>query len=270
MSKVIIVTEAAFTAMILLFVLSSYSAAAEVKNDTRQIEVYASVAPLFTSPTLGAKFVLVPAGTFMMGSSSGKKNETQHQVTISKPFYIQTTEVTQGQWKKVMGSNPSFFKDCGDNCPVEQVSWDDVQEFIRKINSIEGGNKYRLPTEAEWEYAARSGGKIEVYSSGDIVDSVAWYAGNSGGKTHPVGQKKPNDLGIYDMSGNVMEWCQDWNGSYPSGHVIDPVGPSSGSSRLIRGGGWYSRTGICRLVHRNGNWPDGMHYGIGFRVLKMQ
>jgi formylglycine-generating enzyme required for sulfatase activity len=224
---------------------------------------------VITSPALGSKFVLIPVGAFMMGSSSGESDETPHQARIWKPFFMQTTEVTQGQWEKVMGSNPSYFKECGYNCPVENVSWEDVQEFIQKLNSMEGSrNKYRLPTEAEWEYAARGGGKDEDYSGGNDIEVVAWYKNNSGGKTHPVGQKKPNGLGIYDMSGNVWEWCQDWYGDYPSGHliVIDPAGPSRGVGHVFRGGSWDYIARYCRSAFRSMGAPNFMINNLGFRL----
>jgi formylglycine-generating enzyme required for sulfatase activity len=166
-----------------------------------------------------------------------------------------------------MGSNPSYFKDCGGDCPVEQVSWDDVQEFIRKLNSMEGGARYRLPTEAEWEYAATSGGRDEVFSGGDNIDEVAWYNGNSGWRTHPVGQKKPNGLGLYDMSGNVWERCSDWYGSYPSGSVNDPAGPSFGFYRVNRGGGWDINAIFCRAANRNLDYPDNRFDDLGFRLV---
>jgi formylglycine-generating enzyme required for sulfatase activity len=189
--------------------------------------------------SLGMKFVYIPPGTFMMGSPKNTPNnfilEIQQEVTISKSFYIQTTEVTQGQWKAVMGSNPNRFKNCGDTCPVENISWDDVQEFIKKLNE-KGDENYRLPTEAEWEYAARAGSKTNE----SLLDPIVWYGGNScvdysGGYdcshwkdkqyscsncgTHPVGKKSPNDFGLYDILGNVSEWCQDWYGDYTSGAV---------------------------------------------------
>ncbi len=182
--------------------------------------------------SIGMKFVLKPAGTFMMGSPSNEplrnNNEIQHKVTISPPYYLQTTEITQGQWKMIMGNNPSSFANCGDDCPVEKVSWNDAQEFIRKLNQKENTSKYRLPTEAEWEYAVRSGGKDEKWAgtSDELkLKNYAWYDHNSTKKTHPVGQKRPNGLGLYDMTGNVFEWCQDWYGDYPSGSVTDPTGP---------------------------------------------
>jgi formylglycine-generating enzyme required for sulfatase activity len=169
-----------------------------------------------TDPTTGMEFVAVPGGCFQMGDTFGDRESDEkpvHQVCVSD-FSIGKYEVTQGQWKAVMDSNPSRFSSCGDNCPVESVSWDDAQQFIRRLNK-QSSTSYRLPTEAEWEYAARSGGKREKYSGGNDVDAVAWYYGNSA-KTHSVGQKQPNGLGIFDMSGNVWEWCSDWFGGYSS------------------------------------------------------
>ena len=256
----------------------------------------------FTSPTLGGAFVLIPAGTFTMGSPAdepGRDNdETQHRVTIGRAFYMQTTEVTQGQWRRVMGNSPSYFKNCGDDCPVERVSWNDVQEFIRKLNSQEGTDKYRLPTEAEWEYAARAGTTTALYSgsinilgqnNAPALDAIAWYGGNScadyaGGYDssgwkekqiscsrsgpHPVGKKRPNAWGLYDMLGNVWEWVQDWYGEYPSGSVTDPSGPSSGSFRVIRGGSWFGLAGLCRSASRYSDDPGPRNDLIGFRLAR--
>jgi formylglycine-generating enzyme required for sulfatase activity len=236
--------------IVLVIVVSSMTMAAE---------------KIFTN-SIGMKFVLIPAGTFTMGDSSNA-----HQVTISRPFYMQTTTVTQGQWKSVMGSNPSSFSSCGDDCPVEQVSWNDVQDFIRKLNQQEGTDKFRLPTEAEWEYAARSGGKQEEYagtSSESNLGDYAWYYANSGGKTHPVGQKRPNGLGLYDMSGNVWQWCQDWYGNYPSGSVTDPTGPSSGSGRVNRGGSWILVAYGCRSAYRFSSTPGSRNFFMGFRLAR--
>jgi len=230
--------------------------------------------------SLGMKFVRIPAGSFMMGSPSGEpgheSDETQHRVSISNSFYMQTTEVTQGQWKAVMGSNPSKFTDCGDDCPVEQVSWDDIQGFIKKLNQ-KGEGTYRLPTEAEWEYAARAG-STTAFANGGISETgcgnepnlskMGWYCGNAGSKTHEVGQKSPNAWGLYDMHGNVWEWCADWKGDYPTGAVTDPTGPSSGSYRVLRGGGWSSLAGYCRTASRSNISPGGGSYYCGFRLVR--
>jgi formylglycine-generating enzyme required for sulfatase activity len=202
--------------------------------------------------SIGMEFALIPAGEFLMGSDKGKDPEAHddetplHRVTISRPFYLGKYAVTQAQWEAVMGSNPSYFK--GRSNPVETVSWDDVQKFIWSLNIQEGNGCYRLPTEAEWEYACRAG-TTGVYSYGDDAGSLghyAWYAGNSGKKPHPVGQKEPNAWGLYDMHGNVWEWVQDWYDDYSSASVTDPKGPASGSYRVLRGGGWGLVARYCR------------------------
>lgn len=235
----------------------------------------------FVSRVTGAKFIFIPAGTFTMGSPPEEPgrfdNETQHKVTISRPFYMQTTTVTQGQWKAVMGSNPSSFKDCGDDCPVEQVSWKDVQEFIRMLNHQEKPDKYRLPTEAEWEYAARAGTTTPFNTGSCLTTDQANYNGNyplSGcpkgeyrQKTVRVGSFSPNAWGLYDMHGNVWEWCQDWYGDYPSGSVTDPTGPLSGSSRVSRGGSWLYYAGRCRSAARYLHTPGDRYRGMGFRLV---
>jgi formylglycine-generating enzyme required for sulfatase activity len=223
--------------------------------------------------SIGMEFILIPAGSFTMGADknfeAADDDETpQHRVSISKPFYLGKYEVTQAQWTAVMGSNPSNFKDRSN--PVEHVSWDDVQVFIRRLNQQEGHNRYRLPTEAEWEYAARAG-STGAYSFGDDADSLGrygWYGGNSGGKTHPVGQKEPNAWGLYDMHGNVFEWVQDWYGTgyYSNSPVNDPGGPSSGSFRVIRGGGWNFIAQGCRSGLRFNYSPAYRHFIIGFRL----
>jgi len=211
--------------------------------------------------TLGMTFNLVSAGTFTMGSPANEPghnsrgDETQHQVTLTSSYYMQTTEVTQAQWEAVMGSNPSYFSSCGSDCPVEQVSWDDAQEFINKLNQ-KGEGVYMLPTEAQWEYAARAG-STTAFANGEItetgwgydpnLDAMGWYGYNSSGTTHPVAiQKTPNAWGLYDMHGNVWEWCQDWYGSYSSDTVTDPEGPSTGSIRVFRGGSWRNDARLCR------------------------
>jgi formylglycine-generating enzyme required for sulfatase activity len=189
---------------------------------------------------------------------------------------MQTTEVTQGQWKAVMGENPSYFKDCGDNCPVEQVSWDDVQSFIKRLNAISQGQQYRLPTEAEWEYAARAGSKT-AFANGDIqetgcdhdpnLDKMGWYCGNSNNKTHAFAQKLPNQWQIFDMHGNVWEWCSDYFGDYPSEQVTDYMGPEKGASRVLRGGGWSSGAWGCRSANRGRVAPGSRDRYRGFRLV---
>ena len=231
--------------------------------------------------SIGMKFVYIQPGDFMMGSPSGEKkrnsNERQHKVTLTKGFYMGVTEVTQRQWKAVMGSNPSNFK--GDDLPVEQVSWNYCQEFIKKLNSQEGGNKYRLPTEAEWEYACRAGTTTPFFTGECISTDQANYRGNfpmpgcSKGmyrrKTLKVASFSPNAWGLYDMHGNVWEWCEDWYGDYPSGHVTDPEGPSSGSSPVLRGGSWSDKASRLRSALRYGVDPDFRNHLLGFRVVRV-
>ena len=209
------------------------------------------------------KMIKVEGGTFKMGAQKDNPNGTNydnyadsdekpvHSVTLSD-YYIGETEVTQELWESVMGSNPSYFS--GSQKPVEKVSWDDCQDFITKLNELTGKN-FRLPTEAEWEYAARGGNKSKgyKYSGSNTIGDVAWYDGNSNSQTHDVKTKLPNELGIYDMSGNVWEWCQDWKGNYNSGSQTNPEGPSSGSSCVLRGGSWcwYRIARDCRVSNRN-------------------
>ena len=211
--------------------------------------------------------VFVQGGTFQMGSNDSEADEKpMHLVTLSD-FYIGKTEVTQKQWFDVMGNNPSSFSGC-DNCPVESVSWNDVQVFIQKLNQKTKKN-YRLPTEAEWEYAAKGGNKSKVfiYSGSNNIEDVAWYHQNSGYKTHLVGQKQSNELGLYDMSGNVWEWCSDLNGYYSSDLQINPVGPSQFSTRVNRGGSWHYREQLCRNSFRSCDHPDSRSNNLGFRLV---
>ena len=213
--------------------------------------------------------VWVDGGTFRMGATSEQGSEISdekpvHSVTLSG-YYIGKTEVTQALWQAVMGSNPSYFE--GDDLPVEQVSWDDCQEFIRKLNSLTGQN-FRLPTEAEWEFACRGGNNSRgyKYSGSNYIDNVAWYDGNSGGKTHPVATKSPNELGIYDMSGNVWEWCADWYGDYSSGRQTNPKGTYGGSIRVYRGGSWFNYARYCRSSSRISYFPTYRYDSLGLRL----
>ncbi|WP_455052021.1 SUMF1/EgtB/PvdO family nonheme iron enzyme [Leyella stercorea] len=214
--------------------------------------------------------VRVEAGTFTMGATAEMKDpygeeKPTHQVTLTNDYYIGKYEVTQALWKAVMGNNPSCFK--GDNLPVETVTWDDCQEFISQLNRITG-KTFRLPTEAEWEYAARGGkkGRGCQYSGSNNLSDVAWYKDNSDSKTHAVGSKQANELGIYDMSGNVWEWCQDWYGRYSKSSQTNPTGATSGSYRVLRGGSCFITARICRSSYRRGNTPVNRDYSLGFRL----
>ncbi len=224
--------------------------------------------------TLGMEFKLIPAGTFMMGSPENEEDrlddEQQHEVTITRDYYMGVTEVTQSQWQQVMGTTPwkgqKNVEEGKDN-PATYISWNDAAEFCRKLSEQEG-RTYRLPTEAEWEYACRAGSDT-AYSSGDEAESLgdyAWISNNSDGQVHSVGQKKPNALGLHDMHGNVIEWCADVYSAYPRETVADPVGPPEGSERVIRGGSWVVGAGICRSAFRSDLVP--LHRGkfVGFRL----
>ncbi|MDR1243336.1 MAG: formylglycine-generating enzyme family protein [Deltaproteobacteria bacterium] len=222
---------------------------------------------------IGMEFVLIPAGSFTMGADKNSgdafdREKPQHRVTISKPFYLGKYEVTQAQWAAVMGSSPSYFK--GRNNPVEQVSWNDAQEFIKRLNRREGHNRYRLPTEAEWEYAARAGSS-GAYSFGNDAGQLgryAWYGNRTSGSTHPVGRKPPNAWGLYDMHGNVWEWVQDWYGEryYSNSRGTDPGGPSSGANRVARGGSWFNPAEYCRSAFRGSRPPGIRGDSVGFRL----
>ena len=234
--------------------------------------------------SIGMKLVLIPKGAFMMGSPESEvriADATQHEVTISKDYYLGLYEVTQAQYEKMMGKNPSRFQ--GDNLrgdslrrdstnhPVEQVSWGDAVDFCKKLSDLteekKAGRVYRLPTEAEWEYACRAGSK-SAYSFGESSKSLgdyAWFDQNSNRQTHPVGEKKANAWGLYDMHGNVWEWCSDWYGQYPKGAVSDPVGTRESSNRVFRGGSWYDHFEYCRSARRLGYFPSGRD-DFGLRV----
>ena len=218
--------------------------------------------------------VYVSGGTFTMGATSEQGSDAYddekptHSVTLSS-FYLCKYEVTQALWRAVMGNNPSRFR--GNSLPVEQVSWNDCQTFITRLNNLTG-KKFRLPTEAEWEYAARGGNHSRgyKYSGSNVLSDVAWYDDNSGSKTHPVGSKSPNELGLYDMSGNVWEWCSDWYRTYSSSSQTNPAGPSSGSSRVFRGGCWDYDSRNCRSSNRLDCAPDGRNDIVGLRLALSQ
>ena len=229
--------------------------------------------PVKVTNSIGMKLVLIPPGEFVMGcpesESDREGNETQHPVRITKPYYLGMYEVTRAQWERVMGMNPS-----ASSFPVDRVFWKDAVEFCRKLSAMpaeqSAGRVYRLPTEAEWEYACRAG-STTVYSFGDsaaLLGQYAWYSDNSIGRTHPVGRKKPNAWGLYDMHGNVAEWCSDWyDGSYyANSPVNDPTGPPAGSDRVHRGGSWGNPARSCRSAYRYWYWPGNRFSSCGFRV----
>lgn len=224
---------------------------------------------------IGMKFKLINPGMFHMGSSDGPWLERPaHRVTISKGFYMQTTEVTQGQWKALMDKNPSHFKTFGDNFPVENVSWNDARAFIKKLNTKEKTDKYRLPTEAEWEYACRAGSNTD-FANDKSIDEMGWYERNSKEKTHTVAEKEANAWGLFDMHGNVWEWVKDCckdrrseiiTDTYREG-LTDPVS-TKGRSRICRGGSWYDYDTTCRSANRYSYPPASKDNRLGFRVAK--
>ena len=241
-------------AIVAIWLMVPFNKGASSDNSSND-SIYTPKIKTFYANGVPFDMVEVRGGTFSMGAtfeqgSVAENNEKPvHSVTLSS-YYIGKTEVTQALWKAVMGNNPSISK--GDNLPVEYVSWDDCQEFIEKLNYLTGQN-FRLPTEAEWEFACRGGNNSRDYKysgSNYIDDNVGWYYGNSGGNTHPVATKSPNELGIYDMSGNVWEWCSDWYGDYSSDAQTNPKGPESGSRRVCRGGSWCNPVRVCRSSYR--------------------
>ncbi|HVF28549.1 MAG TPA: formylglycine-generating enzyme family protein [Pyrinomonadaceae bacterium] len=236
----------------------------------------------------GSGFVRVPAGEFLMGSRGGNNDERPvHRVRISQNFEMGKFEVTQAQWEAVMGgtagahagrgdkktaeddaaagSDPSHFK--GSTLPVENVSWEDVQQFLRALNARDSRHAYRLPTEAEWEYACRAGSRGD---SAESLNAVAWYRENSQNQTQPVGEKEPNAWGLYDMRGNVWEWVQDWYSPvyYKNSPAVNPQGPESGSYRVYRGGSWHSSATDCGLAFRSFDLPVNRSYSVGFRLVR--
>ena len=218
----------------------------------------------------GVEFAWCPPGTFLMGSDTGQIDEQPvHEVTLTQGFWMATTEVTQGLWESVMGSNPARFT--GDPArPIETVSWNDVQTFLTELNEAYPGMGFRLPTEAEWEFACRAGSTTEYFFGDDagLLVDYAWFIDDSEDTTHPVGQKLPNAWNLYDMTGNVWEWTEDWAGDYGAGPEVDPLGPSTGSDRTLRGACWFNGSTGCGTANRNDLDPNDTTDGIGFRLCR--
>jgi formylglycine-generating enzyme required for sulfatase activity len=266
---------------VVLVLLGGYFILNKEKQPTQDIQLEQAKQLEQTRNSIGMEFALIPSGSFMMGCSESDTEceddeKPQHKVSITKSFYMGKYEVTQGQWKRVMRNNPSSFQNCGDNCPVESVSWNDTQQFIKKLCELEKMNpcKYRLPTEAEWEYAARGSTELTnratIYYWGNQMDgSYAWYSDNSDLKTHEVGTKKPNAWGLYDMIGNVWEWNEDWFDSeyYKNSPNNDPKGGNSGEYRVLRGGSWLNSAKGCRLSSRSYFNPANGILDYGFRLV---
>ena len=265
-------------------IMQKLNAGQDLTLDEGEVNYQLAVSP-FGGVLLGMTFVKIPAGSFMMGSPDSEVGRDPdegplHVVTLTKSFDLQRSEVTQSQWIAIMGSNPSRFQK-SENCPgelttvgnismcpnnpVENVSWFEAQAFIQKLNAKGDGYRYRLPTEAQWEYAARAG--TTTPHAGD-VDAMAWYNLNSGYTTHPVAKKQANAWGLYDMHGNVFEWTADWSSSYLPERNLDPVGPTSGGSRVLRGGAMDINAGQCRSAYRGRFTPDIRHHRLGFRLLR--
>jgi formylglycine-generating enzyme required for sulfatase activity len=262
--------------MCLILSVLSVTLAAGCAGGLQQKSIAAAGAPADIGQgdqTSGMEFVLVKGGCFSMGDTFGDGDSDEqpvHDVCVSD-FQLGKYEVTQSQWERVMGNNPSGNRQCGPDCPVESVSWNAIQDYIRILNSA-GGRQYRLPTEAEWEYAARSGGKSEKWSGTSQESGLgeyAWYEKNSGLMTHRVGLKKANGLGLFDMSGNVSEWCQDWYGAatYAGSSKDNPGGAVSGEKRVVRGGSWLYDSGAARAAKRSADSPAEWDSNYGFRLV---
>ena len=255
-------------AMLRASALAVLLAAAGAEQDKAAAEEAASREPGESRVFDGIEFVWIPAGEFRMGSTSPEAYDFEQPVTrvrIRRGYWLGKHQVTQEEWQGVMGTNPSEFSGCG-NCPVESVSWHYAQVYIRRLNGRSGGNRYRLPTEAEWEYAARAGTTDDRYGE---LDEIAWYEDNSGDRTHPVGQKAPNAWGLYDMLGNVWELVEDRFGDYRGGSVKDPRGPKKGTTRVVRGGSWFLGARSCRASMRTDRFPDRSSFQ-GLRLLRME
>jgi formylglycine-generating enzyme required for sulfatase activity len=252
--------------------LSQAEAQATQRGEAERLGV-----PVMLTNDLGMTFALIPAGEFAMGSPRGEAgrqgSETQHNVTLTRPFYLGTTEVTQAQWRALMEKNPSFVE--GEGHPVETITWNDAVEFCRRLSERDGAC-YRLPTEAEWEYACRAGTTTAYHTGGKLSTAQANYNGEADNPDHglnrdettPVRSFEPNAWGLYDMHGNVWEWCSDWHGPYDAQPTTDPRGPDEGTTRIVRGGCWVNASAICRSAMRGDTEPMSWNFHFGMRVVR--
>lgn len=275
-------TAAAYGDYLAAYPTGRHAAEARIRQQERAETERLTQRPRELRNSIGMEFVLIEAGTFEMGSPTTEPerddDETLYTVTLSQPFYLGKYEVTQGQWEAVMGDNPSYSSGCGRTCPVEQVSWEDTQEFIALLNQREGAETYRLPTEAEWEYAARAGTQTAYHfgNTASNLESYAWCSYSTLAdlfflettSSRSVGQKRPSAWILYDMYGNVWEWTADWYGDYPRGAVTDPRGPSTSAGRVIRGGSWLDTAHDCRAANRGWHSPASHYIALGFRLAR--
>lgn len=258
------------TALIMTLLLMSVSAVYAQQSKKKKSKIALPLVSKELLDSIQNNMVWITGGKFIMGNDAGEADERPaYEVTVDG-YAINKYPVTQRQWVAIMGSNPSEFAGC-DQCPVDKVTWDDAQRFIEILNELTG-KKYALPSEAEWEYAAKGGKNWKQfrYSGSDDIDEVGWYAGNSGRKPHPVGEKMPNSIGLYDMSGNVWEWCQDWYNKfyYEQNEDNNPVGPASGSGKVRRGGSWFTQAANCKTTTRNNVKQDYADDIGGFRLVQ--
>ena len=225
--------------------------------------------------SVGMDFALIPSGEFAMGSNQDGMESPVHRVVITRPFYMGKYEVTQAQWMAIMGTTIQQQRDSlntqwpaenvGSNYPMYYVKWEDAVKFVERLNNFEETDVYRLPTESEWEYACR--GNVPGSDIGEM-EKVAWFGENAGERSHPVGEKEPNNFGLYDMHGNLAEWCQDWYGKYPDGTSTDPAGLSDGTVKVVRGGNWFLNREDCRSASRMSAYPHRGNSSVGFRVVR--
>jgi formylglycine-generating enzyme required for sulfatase activity len=274
-------TAALCTCLSISYARDTMESATHGKGDSAKKKGLNELQQARTVPSINYKMIYIPPGTFMMGSPPSEKgrfdDEERHKVTLTKGFFMGVTEVTVEQWKKVMGYNPSQSKNACKNHPVDAVSWNECQTFIMKLNRLEKSRKYRLPTEAEWEYACRAGSST-AFSNGDIaqetcgrepnLEKIGWYCGNANDEIQPVAAKAPNAWGLYDMHGNAWEWCQDWYAEYSSGPGVNPKGPAEGAFRVFRSGGWGLSARLCRSAFRDKYAPTVRCKFLGLRLSR--